>query len=398
MQTLPGRSWCNNRLRALSVPYRGRVTAHRHGWGTTRKLSSGRWQARFPDPDRPGQRKAAPQTFGTRSDADRWLARARTDLDRGVFANARAVSPITVDEYVATYLSRRPRLSPKTIESYGRGRALYISPTLGSQVLATVTPGVVSDWWADLLRTLPESGRGLTSRSRAYELLRAVFAEAVEHDLLASSPCRLRVAVKPSPRPHVTHEQVGTLVEGMPERWRAAVLLAATTGLRFGELAGLRQNAIDLPARRLTTKSQLLTLEDGTQVERAPKTAAGWRTIALPPHLVPILKAHLDAFGSADTEAYTFTDDDGRPLAHRRWNYRWDRARVAAGLPGVHFHDLRHAALTLLAQSGATLAELMSHAGHATPTAAIRYQRVAEGRGDVLAERLSAAWQGQQAR
>lgn len=380
------------------MPYVGQVTAHRHGWGTTRKLSSGRWQARFPDPDCPGQRKAAPQTFATRSDADRWLARARTDLDRGVFANERALSPITVDEYVATYLSRRPRLSPKTHESYRRGQALYISPTLGSQTLATVTPGAVSDWWADLLRTLPEGGRGLTSRSRAYELLRAVFAEAVEHDLLASSPCRLRVAVKPSPRPHVTHDQVVTLVEGMPERWQAAVLLAATTGLRFGELAGLRQDAIDLPARRLTTKSQLLTLEDGTQVERAPKTAAGWRTIALPPHLVPILTAHLEAFGSADPQAYVFTDDDGRPLAHRRWNYRWDRARVAAGLPGVHFHDLRHAALTLLAQSGATLAELMSHAGHATPTAAIRYQRVAEGRGDVLAERLSAAWRGQQAR
>ncbi len=64
---------------------------------------------------------------------------------RGVFADARAVSPITVDEYVATYLSRRPRLSPKTLESYGRGQALYISPTLGSQVLATVTPGVADD-------------------------------------------------------------------------------------------------------------------------------------------------------------------------------------------------------------------------------------------------------------
>ena len=108
---------------------------------------------------------------------------------------------------------------------------------------------------------------------------------------------------------------------------------------------------------------------------------------------MPILQAHLEAYSASAPDSYVFTDGHGAPLAHRRWNYRWDRSRAAAGLPSVHFHDLRHAALTLLAQSGATLAELMSHAGHATPTAAIRYQRVAEGRGDVLAERLSAAWQ-----
>jgi integrase len=133
-------------------------------------------------------------------------------------------------------------------------------------------------------------------------------------------------------------------------------------------------------------------LADGTQLERAPKTAAGQRTIALPPHIIPVLQAHLTEQGVGTPLAFVFTDDQGRPLSHRRWNYRWDKARTAAGLPAVHFHDLRHAALTLLAQSGATLAELMSHAGHASSAAAISYQRVAEGRADVLAERLSAAW------
>lgn len=369
------------------------AASRRQSWGAVRKLPSGRWQARYPDADRPGRLVAAPTTFATRADADRWLARTRTDLDRGVFAAERPSLDVTVDAYVATYLSRRPTLSPKTAESYASGHALYISPTLGSMRLGKVTADTISDWWAGLLRGLPESGRGLTSRARAYELVRAVFAEAVSHDLLAASPCKLRVAVKPGARPHVTVDQVGLLVEGMPERWRAGVLLAATTGLRFSELAGLRHRALDLPGRRLTVTSQLLTLADGSQLDRAPKTAAGGRTIALPPHLISILQAHLDSYGDLRANSYVFTDTDGRPLAHRRWNYRWDRSRAAAGLPGVHFHDLRHAALTLLAQSGATLAELMSHAGHATPTAAIRYQRVAEGRGDVLAARLSAAWQ-----
>lgn len=366
----------------------------REAYGALRELPSGRWQAKFPDPDRPGRYVTADDTFRDKTSAQAWLASARTKVAEGTYRSDSQAKATTVGEYVKRYLSRRPNLSPRTMESYRRGHALYIEPTLGSRVLAKITADVVADWWADIVRTIPENGRGLTSRSRAYELLRAVFAEAVEHDLLAASPCKLRVAVKPSPRPHVTIDQVGLLVAEMPERWRAAVLLAATTGLRFGELAGLRQRNLDVLHKQLTVAKQLLTLEDGSQVERDPKTAAGRRTISLPPHLVPILEDHLKTFGAGHSAAYLFTDDQGQPLRHRAWNYRWDRARRAADLPGVHFHDLRHAALTMLAQSGATLAELMGHAGHATPAAAIRYQRVAEGRGDLLAERMSAAWQG----
>jgi len=366
--------------------------SRRQSWGAVRKLPSGRWQARFPDSGRAGRLQAAPQTFPSRADAERWLARTRTDLDRGVFTAEQPALDITVAAYVETYLRRRPTLSPRTLESYRRGVNLYVQPALGKLPLGRVTADVVSDWWAELLRSLPTGGRGLTSRVRAYELLRAVFAEAVEHGLIGVSPCRLRVAVAPGPRPHVTVPQVAAMVTEMPDRWSAGVLLAATTGLRFGELAGLRESHLDLPRRRLTVAVQLLTLEDGSQVERAPKTAAGRRTIALPPHLVTILKGHLATYGKGNPESYLFTGPQGEPLRHRPWNYRWDRARTAAGLPEVHFHDLRHAALTLLAQNGATLAELMSHAGHATPAAAIRYQRVAEGRADILAERLSAAW------
>jgi integrase len=63
---------------------------------------------------------------------------------------------------------------------------------------------------------------------------------------------------------------------------------------------------------------------------------------------------------------------------------------VKAGLPDAHFHDLRHAGLTLSAQAGATLAEVMRRAGHSSAAAAMRYQHAADQRDTEIAARLSA--------
>lgn len=70
-------------------------------------------------------------------------------------------------------------------------------------------------------------------------------------------------------------------------------------------------------------------------------------------------------------------------------HYYWKHARIRAGIPGVHFHDLRHAGLTLSAQAGATLAEVMCRAGHNSAAAGLRYQHAADRRDAVIASRLS---------
>jgi integrase len=69
----------------------------------------------------------------------------------------------------------------------------------------------------------------------------------------------------------------------------------------------------------------------------------------------------------------------------------WRKAADAVGLPEAHLHDLRHASLTLAAQSGATLAELKARAGHSTAVAAMRYQHAAEERGAIIAAGIDAA-------
>src|ERR1019366_4653299 len=67
----------------------------------------------------------------------------------------------------------------------------------------------------------------------------------------------------------------------------------------------------------------------------------------------------------------------------------WDKARIACGRPGLHLHDMRHAGLTWTAIAGATTAELMHRAGHASPSAALRYQHATADRDRALADALA---------
>jgi integrase len=86
--------------------------------------------------------------------------------------------------------------------------------------------------------------------------------------------------------------------------------------------------------------------------------------------------------------ARLFVRRDGRTLRAHHVHAAWSTARRAADLPHVHLHDLRHAGLTLAAQSGATLAEVMRRAGHASSRAAMIYQHAAERRDAEVAARL----------
>jgi integrase len=122
-------------------------------------------------------------------------------------------------------------------------------------------------------------------------------------------------------------------------------------------------------------------------MESAPK-AGSHRTVHLPPQGIDALAQHLHFRGPALPSARLFARQDGSPLRAHHVHAAWSAARRAASLPGAHLHDLRHAGLTLAAQSGATLAEVMRRAGHSTSRAAMIYQHAAERRDAEVAERL----------
>ncbi len=108
----------------------------------------------------------------------------------------------------------------------------------------------------------------------------------------------------------------------------------------------------------------------------------------MPAHVAASLSDHLTRFVGPEPDALVLTGEHGRPLALPVLNKAWQEARSLVGRPDLRLHDLRHTGLTLAAATGATVAELMHRAGHASSAAALLYQHATADRDRVLAEAL----------
>lgn len=355
--------------------------AARRDFGSVRRLPSGRWQARYRD--RSGMRIPAEETFATRGDAAAWLARAQSDQDRGVFIDPRA-GRITLEAFAERFLAERV-LADRTSETYRGLLDGHVLPTLGGLDIGQLAPGTVRGWYARLARAHPSTA------AKAYRLLRTMMNTAVADELILRNPCRIDGAGRESApeRPIATLAELEKLVAAMPVRFRAMILLACWCHLRKGELCALRRRDVDLVRSSVTVALSLQQLRNGTLVIKAPKTAAGRRTVAIPPHVLPALTAHLETFTAADPDALVFTGERGGPLRPHVLQKHWARARLAAGRPDLHLHDLRHTGNTWAAATGASTRELMARMGHANQDAALRYQHATEDRDRVIAEALA---------
>ena len=149
-------------------------------------------------------------------------------------------------------------------------------------------------------------------------------------------------------------------------RYRALVLTAAFSGLRRGELFGLRRVDVDAVQRSLIVEQQRQQLADGAHIIGPPKSEAGRRVVALPSEAFDPLVEHLARFVGADPSSWVFTGDKGGLLREAVWQQEWVRARKAVGLPDLHFHDLRHLGATLAASTGAGVKEIMYRIGHSS--------------------------------
>jgi integrase len=175
----------------------------------------------------------------------------------------------------------------------------------------------------------------------------------------------------------------------MPERLRLVVLLATWCQLRRGELLGLRRRDVDTLHGNLTIEQSRRFTRKGRSVVKGPKSAAGHRTLAIPPNVLAPIQDHLERFTSPSPDAFVFTGKTGVPLTAGVLQRAWAKAQITVGRTDLHLHDLRHSGLTIAAATGATTAELMHRAGHASANAALRYQHATQDRDRVLAEALA---------
>ncbi|MFJ2722443.1 tyrosine-type recombinase/integrase [Streptomyces sp. NPDC087437] len=359
------------------------MAGKRRQFGRVRKLPSGRYQARYVGPD--GLLRPAPDTFRTKRDADEWLADKQTEMRRGDWHDPDA-GKVPFGVYAAAWVQER-ELTARTRQLYESLLRLHLEPAFGGVNVAEISPPFVRRWRADKLT----AGTGPTTVAKAYALLRAILVTAVSDQMIRRNPCQIKGAstVHTPERPTATVQEVYDLADAIQPRYRALILMAGFLGLRWGELVGLHRRDLDVDHGAVRVRRAVAELNDGQREIKAPKSAAGKRTVSIPAAIVPDIRDHLARYAESGSDGRVFVGAKGATPRRNHFNRVWRKACSQVGIKGLHFHDLRHTGNTLAAATGASTRELMARMGHSTARAALIYQHASADRDRLIADALS---------
>lgn len=158
----------------------------------------------------------------------------------------------------------------------------------------------------------------------------------------------------------------------------------ATTGMRPGELLGLRWVDVDLDSGSLAVRQTRVSVDYAVEVG-TPKTERGTRAVALDPASVTVLRAHRSrqlaerlAWGPAwNVTGLVFTREDGTEVHPQRFSQHFRRLAASSGLPPIRLHDVRHSYATALIKAGQPINVVSQRIGHGSPTITMAiYQHV----------------------
>lgn len=331
----------------------------------TRRLRNGKTaydvELRRPDGTKYGK------TFYAKRDAQAWEGEQRADRARDRWIDPTA-GRVQLSTYAAEWMRTR-KLAPRTRETY-TSQLKHILAVFGEAPINAISRRAVRTWHAELSESVSP-----LQAAKCYRLLMAMLITAAGDDLIAKNRCRLRgaAAEHSDERPLISVTEALAIAEAIDAPYGALVLVAATCGLRLGELLGLTRGDLDFLHRRVLVTKQRQELSSGIEVRR-PKTAAGVRDVAMPGAIVPALEAHLAAYVGVSRDAPLFGGPKGG-VRRASFYKAWHRALVKTGVrDDLKPHDLRHLANTMAARvPGTTTKDLMARMGQVSSQAALRY-------------------------
>ncbi|MCL4371102.1 MAG: site-specific integrase [Chloroflexi bacterium] len=349
-----------------------RPRAKGNGEGTLYKRPDGRWCGQYVVGWVGGKPRRITVVADTKHEADRLLSAKKRDHAEGRLAPPQRQ---TLAEYVAWWLANvaANRLRPRTLQSYERTLALHCLPYLGGLRLQQLAPRDLQTLYAERLA----SGAG----ARTVQYLHAVLHRAL-HDAERLEMVGRNAADRADP-PQVEREEAPTLDLEQGRALLAAVrdtpaeglvALALLTGLRQGELLGLRWSDVDWTVPQIAVQRTLSWVLGRGPICVPPKSKNSRRLVPLVPQAVEALRRarirqneqRLAAGPEWQDGDLVFSTRSGRPLSPRNVRRDWfGPALERAQLPPVRFHDLRHTAASLLLSLGVALTTVQRILGHA---------------------------------
>jgi integrase len=327
------------------------------------KRPNGKWRARWREyPAGPQKTKH----FTRKIDAEQFLVDIQHRLLSGTYTPPSA-GQVTVAAYAEDWLGRRT-WALGTHERVERELRRHILPALGSRPLASLRRAHIEEW----AKALPLA---VSSARLVYVTLSSMLAAAVDDERIPRNPAKGARLAKPQTSRFVplSADDVRAIAHGAAEHVRAAILLAAGTGLRQGELFGLSADRVDFMRREVRVDRQLWTPQKGRPLLKAPKSSNGFRTIALSSLVVDALSAHIATFG-AGHEGLVF-HAMGQPVPRTMAAKYMQAATRAASVEGT-WHDLRHHHASVLLSAGVSPAMVAERLGHDVKTLLATYAHV----------------------
>jgi integrase len=326
-------------LRSGAVRYRARVKFHGH--------------------------EVANRVFEHRADAVAWEQDQRRRLRLGEWTDPRR-GQVPLSDVAVDWLSSRGVVKRRTRESDESNWRNYVRPRFGNWPVAAITAAEVSAWVGGLV----DRGLAPATATRALATLRSVLAFAVadgrvSHNVAAAARRPTSGRVRREGKA-LTLAELHTLTAACSGPYRDVVPVLALAGLRWGELAGMQVgDLVSVPGPGLRLTRAVLASEGGGALYLDTLKNHRARTVPLVAELVPII----DRWSAGkEPQAWLFAAPGGGPLRESNWkrSVRWRAATVAAGVPDIRVHDLRHTAASLWLAAGADPKVVQRVLGHAT--------------------------------
>jgi integrase len=349
--------------------------------GSIARRKDGRYMARITIGRNPDTGKLKRVSFygKTRQEVAEQLARALSDLGRGTY-----VSPhkLTVGAWLDTWLHeyKKPSVRPVTYDSYATTIRYHLRPSLGHIALKDLRPDQVQRFYND------KRDAGLSPRTVRYlpTILHGALKQAFKNQLVTrnvSEATTLPGGRTRKMRPLSLEEVHQFLTAVKDDRLFAAMFLELGTGVRRGELLGLRWQDLDLEAGVLHVRQTLVRVGNHEAaaggrrtrlIFQEPKTEQSRRTIPIPEEIIEALRRHKARqaqerllMGEAyEDHGLVFCQANGLPIDPRNFTRAFERLLQQAGIPRIRFHDGRHTFATLMLELGEAPKTVQTMLGH----------------------------------
>ena len=298
-----------------------------------------------------------------------WVKQTLDKIEHGLtFEGAQ----LSLERYMQSWLTGK-ELSRRssTVRNYRRYTDLYILPALGKLRLQAIVPAHIRQ----LYLRLQMEGKGARTIQLVHVTLRCAFAQAVKEGLIGHSPLDAveRPKVETKQFQIFTEEQARKFMmtaKGHP--YEALFYLALTTGMRKGEILGLKWSDVDWEKSMLRVERQLQQVSFNGGALAPTKTKSGRRQIKLGKGLQAMLELHrqrqqtqkLLAGDRWKENGMIFTTSIGTYIDQTKVSREFKRILREADLPDIRFHDLRHTSLSFLLDRGTPVNTVQNRAGH----------------------------------